>query len=124
MGLRPSEYICLAQTESPRLSEWETMAHHELSLRRDLLAWARPSFAQTQSLAWTRIWTQDVTCFIATSLGRAILAWASGRVAQDQNWSLERDARTNTRDEFLQLSLRREWLAWAKISEFRLCSRI
>jgi len=60
---------------------------------------------------------------------RRDLTWAShSRLSKrtcrstKKKWLPERDAQAKTRNEFLQLSLRQEGLAWAKIVEFLPCS--
>jgi len=45
------------------------------------------------------------TGLMATSLGRAILAWARERVAQHSIWSPKRDARTKARTSFCNFRL-------------------
>jgi len=119
-------YLC-PKTHKPRLNEDSTKKLHQTTSRprlgeplwpkREYLSLRTKTSRLDEKLRWT------CTSLIATSLRRASLAWASERVAQTQTSSPEWKARTKTMNEFLQLSPRREGLAWAKLAEFRHCSR-
>ena len=51
------------------------------------------------------------------------LAWARDQVAQPCPWSPRRETRSKTKNETLQLSVRRDGLALARLAEVPLCSR-
>jgi len=81
-SLNPWVFAQTSSTFSLKLNylAWASMKHwlhHVISLRRALLAWARPLFAQTHT---TPRLDEDScsthTSFNATSLKRVILAWA------------------------------------------------
>jgi len=61
---------------------------------------------------------------LATSLRRVPLAWARDCVAQTSPWSPRRESWTRTQCETLQLSLRRDGPAWARLAGFRVCIRM